>query len=375
MAPLTFLLLLIAQVFLYVDPGIALPLEKEHEYKLHEKRGSSEIGGWQRIRRVDSDAIVPLRIGLTQTNLDAGYDRLMSVSDPNSSNFGTYLTASEVHDLFSPSAEAVGQVREWLSSSGINGSDIVYSENKGWLALEIPALQVERLFRAEIHEYEHDKYGRLRLGCDEYHVPVHLSEHIDYITPGVKLSHTLRKRSGSGWPGRPHGPWRRPAHHHHRPWPLPPAAHGLPPNLRHCDVNITPHCWRALYHLPRGTINDPANSPGFFEQGDYYSQKDLDLYFQRYAPWVPEGTTPIRQLIDGAKVPVPVKDPDNDGENDLDLQIGFSLVYPTIPTVYQVDDRHYAVKEIAKDNLFNTFLDAVGADLTMRGTIADFFIA
>jgi tripeptidyl-peptidase-1 len=113
------------------------------------------------------------------------------------------------------------------------------------------------------------------------------------------------------------------------------------------------------------TINDPANSPGFFEQGDYYSQTDLDLYFKKWAPWVPVGTPPIRQLIDGAKVPVPVNDSLNTGENDLDLQIGFALVYPTIPTVYQVDDRHYAPKEIARINLFNTFLDAVRAALTM----------
>lgn len=220
------------------------------------------------------------------------------------------------------------------------------------------------LFRTEIHEYEHQESGHLRLGCDEYHVPAYLSEHIDYITPGVKLSHNLRKRGGAGWRHRPHPPrrpWRKPVPHHHGPWPLPPAAHGLPPDLRHCGINITPPCLRALYNLPLGTIDDPANSPGFFEQGDYYAQEDLNLYFKHYVPQIPNGTEPIRKLIDGAEAPVPLHDPTNTGEADLDLQIGFSLVYPTIPTVYQVDDKHYAVNEVAKDNLFNTFLDAVSS--------------
>lgn len=363
MAFLTVLLVLAAEVLQY---GSALPFGAETEYKLHEKRHQPTDGAWRQNRRVEPDAIIPLRIGLTQANLDAGHDRLMSVSDPSSSSFGKYLTASEVHDLFSPSAKAIAQVREWLISSGIDDGDVIHSENRGWFALEVPAVHVERLFRAELHEYEHDASGSLRLGCDEYHVPAHLSEHIDYITPGVKLSHTLRKRNGPGWPGHPHRPWRHPVPHHHGPWPLPPAAHGLPPDLRHCGVNITPPCLRALYHLPLATVDDPANSPGFFEQGDYYAQEDLDLYFKHYAPQVPNGTMPVRRLIDGAKTPESVNSPYVTGESDLDLQIAFSLVYPTVPTVYQVDDKHYAVKEIARINLFNTFLDAVSVHLPTR---------
>ena len=127
--------------------------------------------------------------------------------------------------------------------------------------------------------------------------------------------------------------------------------------------HITPACLRALYGIPLGKVNDPANSPGFFEQGDYYSQTDLDLQFKHYATRVPVGTEPIRKLIDGAKVPVPADSPLNTGESDVDLQIAMPLIYPTIPTVYQVDDQHYSPKEVARVNLFNTFLDAVSADI------------
>lgn len=45
------------------------------KHVVHEKR---ELEGkdWVKGARIDSDAIIPMRIGLTQTNLDKGYDYL-----------------------------------------------------------------------------------------------------------------------------------------------------------------------------------------------------------------------------------------------------------------------------------------------------------
>jgi hypothetical protein len=48
------------------------------KYTLHEKR-SSPSRLWKRSERADRDAILPLRIGLTQNNLDDGYAHLMAV--------------------------------------------------------------------------------------------------------------------------------------------------------------------------------------------------------------------------------------------------------------------------------------------------------
>ena len=47
-------------------------------YALHEKR-SSTPRLWRRGNRVDGDAILPIRIGLTQNNLENGYAYLMDV--------------------------------------------------------------------------------------------------------------------------------------------------------------------------------------------------------------------------------------------------------------------------------------------------------
>jgi tripeptidyl-peptidase I len=45
----------------------------------HEKRCASHASRWRRSARVDSDAVLPIRIGLTQNNLDNGYAYLMDV--------------------------------------------------------------------------------------------------------------------------------------------------------------------------------------------------------------------------------------------------------------------------------------------------------
>jgi tripeptidyl-peptidase-1 len=47
-------------------------------YALHEKRSSSPRL-WARGERVDGDAILPIRIGLTQNNLEDGHIHLMDV--------------------------------------------------------------------------------------------------------------------------------------------------------------------------------------------------------------------------------------------------------------------------------------------------------
>ena len=343
----------IGGLLLLVTSSLASPVITHVQ---HEKRSPKE-SLWERKARVQADAIIPLRIGLVQTNLEKGYEHLLSISNSESPRYGQHFSMDEVHSLFAPTRDTVDAVQSWLLSSGIKGDDIVHSDNKGWLALDVPASSVEHLFQTTIHEYEHRDSGALRLGCEEYDLPSQLVEHIDYITPGVKLSALVKKRTARTD--------RRAKHPQLSPLQarssaeLTAAQASLPPDLRHCDTNITTQCIRALYDIPVATLCDPANAPAFFEQGDYYSQKDLNIFFQNFAPWIPKGTKPTLALIDGAKDPYPSNSKFVAGEADGDIEISFGLVYPTVPIVYQVDDQHYATHEIQLLNLFNTFLDAV----------------
>lgn len=73
----------------------------------------------------------------------------------------------EVHDLFAPIEDHVQTIKEWLQRSGIDGSRIVHSDNKGWLAFDATTEEAERLFRTEYYEHEHSQSDRVRVGCDE----------------------------------------------------------------------------------------------------------------------------------------------------------------------------------------------------------------
>lgn len=234
------------QLAVLVASSLAFPTSN---HVVHEKR-DRPLGNPR--QRLDPEAIIPIRIALRQSNLHLGHDRLMDVSHPASPNFGKHLSAEEVHDLFAPAEASVNAVKDWLMSSGLGESDILHYENKGWLAIDVPASRAEELLNTKYYEFQ--RSGSHRIGCDEYSVPAHLSEHIDFVKPGIKLSAPMKKRNvkrgSAGWPvgGRPGWPvggrpgWPRPPHLPPNPWPhwKPPGhAHGLPPDLRNCGVNIT----------------------------------------------------------------------------------------------------------------------------------------
>jgi len=101
--------------------------------------------------------------------------------------------------------------------------------------------------------------------------------------------------------------------------------------LSTCDQFISPECIRALYQIP-ATPEYPDgiplanNSLGIFEESDYYSQLDLDLFFANFTPYIPQGTHPVPAFIDGAFAPLPLEG--IGPESDLDFELAYPLIYP-----------------------------------------------
>jgi tripeptidyl-peptidase-1 len=95
---------------------------------------------------------------------------------------------------------------------------------------------------------------------------------------------------------------------------------------------------------------------GIFEEGDFYDQEDLNLFFQKYTPYIPQGTHPTPNFVDGAEAPVNVSE--GGGESTLDFELAYPLLYPQKLVLYQTDDINYATKN-PTEGAFNTFLDAI----------------
>jgi tripeptidyl-peptidase-1 len=230
--------------------------------------------------------------------------------------------------MYAPAEETIQAVRTWLISSGIPASQIIHSDNKGWIAMDIPAWRAEELFQTAYHEHVHSS-GAVRVGSDEYYLPEHIREHVDYITPGIKLSASLKKskvkRTASLKGQHTPGPKKSSPSHHD--WTPPSGSGSLPSDVQNCGVNITIACLKALYDIPDSSYKDDVNVMGLYESGDVYAQEDLNSYFAAYAPYVPQGTHPALDSIDGGQAPVTPDSDYNTGESDIDMDIAFSLIH------------------------------------------------
>ena len=82
-----------------------------------------------------------------------------------------------------------------------------------------------------------------------------------------------------------------------------------------------------------------------------FLQGDLDLFFANFSTRQVQ-RTPTTDLIDGAVVQTEEEGFDFNGESDLDLEYGMTLVNPQKVTLYQVGD-------LVEGASFNNFLDAI----------------
>jgi len=109
--------------------------------------------------------------------------------------------------------------------------------------------------------------------------------------------------------------------------------------------------------VPLPTTAHPGNTLGIFENGDFYAQEDLDLYFTNFTSNIPNGTHPILASIDGGVAPVPVTEAG--GESALDLELSFPLLYPQLVTLFQTDDINYSNGNLSVPGIYNDWLDAI----------------
>lgn len=308
-------------------------------HSLHEKR--SEIPpGWERLDTLDRRAVLPLKIGLAQSNLDKGWEWLNDVSHPSSPNYSKHWTPEQVARAFSPSDESLDAVRSWLSSSGIASDRLTQSRSLSWLEFEASVGEAEELLKTKYHVYEHGQSGQLHVASEEYSVPSHLKEHIDIITPTVHFDVKVKPRKsnpelagrdessdvrkGLGWPGS---------------GSLPKGGRRLGPNgplhgkklreeLAMCDEYITPDCLRALYQFPINHKLNKDNSYGIVEYTPQaYVPGDLDLFFANFSKHQ-VGDRPILDSVDGGVVQQNSMGFEYNGESDLDLEYAMALVYP-----------------------------------------------
>ncbi|KAH7908107.1 peptidase S8/S53 domain-containing protein [Hygrophoropsis aurantiaca] len=324
---------------------------------LHEKR-SSLPRGWSVARQPAPLARLPLRFALKQRNINEIGTYLSDVSHPRSPNYGQHWTAGDVARMFAPSEEAIETVSGWLSDNGVDSSRIRVSKNGGWVEVEDASVEeAERLMNTQYNIYSHAT-GQEHVACEAYHLPEHVSTHVDFVLPSVHFDARLTKRSGGdggrasdiGQPGVGIKPKTTG------------AVTKTVGEIEQCAEYITPVCLRALYGLDYEPVATDKNSYGIVEYTpEAYLKSDLEMFAMNYSTDL-IGKYPYQVSIDGGYQQMEDMGFEYNGEPDLDLQYGMTLVTgKQLVTLYQAGD-------MVEGASFNNFLDAIdGTYCTFEG--------
>lgn len=346
-------------------------------YVLHEKRDGLPPG-WGHAEELHGSTILPMKIGLTQANLDKAEEYLMEISHPDSPNFGQHWSAKQIAETFAPTQDTVDSVMFWLESNGIAPERISRSQSLGWLHLDATVEEAEQLLKTKYHLYTHKSSGKPQVACSEYHVPGHISPHVDFITPTVHFDTRVHmsqkeqagkvKRAPTSTAAAGHPVKTKAALGVGNPNSGSLPKKGININiksiideLQNCNKYITPNCLRALYAFPPGISANEQNSYGIVEYTPQsYLQGDLDLFFANFSTRQVQ-RTPTLDSIDGGAPQTTNEGFQYNGESDLDLEYAMTLVNPQKVTLYQVGD-------FVEGASFNNFLDAIdGSYCTFEG--------
>ncbi|KAF5868249.1 putative subtilisin-like protein [Botrytis fragariae] len=361
---------------------------EEKVHVVHEKR-SSPPPKWKRSARLHPQAVIPVRIGLTQQNLHRAEEFINQVSHPESPLYGQHWSASKIADMFAPSRETVEVVRTWLHEAGIAPERVRVSKGGAWISFNATTEEAEGLLRTRYFVWEHEEGGR-HVACGEYSVPSGVSAHVDFVTPGVAFD----GRVGGG------GGRKQVRQERDLPEPLkalnrraeevkrrrrdgmgagigmgvgdtkPVGKMGSPEDasnpkqgadvknalmtLANCDTMITTACLQALYNFPPGSKSATNNTLGVVEYTPQaFLQTDLNMWFDQFSP-NQANKVPIVDLIDGAVVQQTNQSFAFNGESALDLEFAMALINPQQVTVFQVGD-------LVEGGSFNNFLEAIDA--------------
>ncbi|KAI1111587.1 peptidase S8/S53 domain-containing protein [Nemania sp. NC0429] len=316
---------------------LAAPSPSRHV--VHEKR-DSKPHLWEKRDRASPSQVLPIRIGLRQRNLEHAERYIYEVADPTSPNFGKHWTAEEVANTFAPSTATKNAILGWLVESGIERPRISLSKGHNWVQFDGTVEEAERLFSTKYWHYQHVENGGVRLAVDEYSLPEHVQQHVDFVMPTVQLDGLkpiANTNHGRGMTAIiPQG-----------------ASLGSLP----CGTLITIECLRKLYKFPVGKTAVKGNKIGIAEWADYLYEPDLPIFFKNFTkPQIPLKTKPEFVAIDGGlRANLTTVSQGSGIEAALDVQSAYSIIHPQQVRYYQIGDGI----NVDSVGTFNIFLDAL----------------
>lgn len=343
--------------------------QRTSRHVVHEEMSRS-LSAWGKSHRIHQTSTLPVRIGLTQQNLHRAEEFIYDVAHPESPNYGRHWSPEKVVDMFKPKKESVAAVMQWLESEGIHPKRIKLSASKTWLTFNATVREMEQMLKTEYHVFKHEASSSARhVACEKYHIPEHLVEHIDVVTPTVHFDQRVGHDRTNQYKEMPEDAVEELKKRQLAKREIPvtgivgrPTDASNPKqgadifnammDLSQCNTMITPECLRALYKIPQGSTASNNNTLGIVEYTPQaFLQSDLDMFFKDFST-KQRGKAPIVTLLDNAIVQTQNQSFNFNGESALDLEFAMALIFPQQANVFQVGDTIQGAS-------FNNFLDGI----------------
>ncbi|XP_040195850.1 tripeptidyl-peptidase 1 [Rana temporaria] len=243
------------RILLLVVLGVDLAVGEGWVY-LEPEQSLRAPDGWTQTDRLSGDESVILTFALKQQNVEKLQDLVGRVSDPDSPQYGHFLSLEDLRALLQPSLDTLRTVRTWLGKHGVQQCDSVQTGD--FLQCEMPVSTAEVLLPGvKFHRYVNGDRSVVR-SASHYSLTPDLAEHIDFVGglhrfPPVRKS--LRRRENK--------------------------VVGINEGFH---LGVTPSVLRERYNLTSSdTGSHPNNSQAcaqFLEQ--YFSQGDLAEFMKLF---------------------------------------------------------------------------------------------
>ena len=259
----------------------------------------------------------------------------LSVSDPDSNNYGRYLTIEDINKLVAPSDKSLQSVEGWLAENGVSKDQLSYSPAKDWIQVSLPVSKVESLLDTKYSVYQHEDGTKL-VRTPQYSLPLQLHDDIDLVVPTNTFLNTKRVKTSFNPKERRDSPK---------------AAHNIAPGLASrqtaassaanvsgvCNAtHVTPTCLRTVYE----TINYTPQVPGknMVALTDYLQESnnrsDTRLFLEKYRPEAVSAADSFKFEVIGNGSTSQAPTTEFDVEGNLDVQTLIGIDWPTPLTAF-----------------------------------------
>ncbi|KAH9913294.1 family S53 protease [Fomitopsis serialis] len=265
--------LLLALLF----PVISWGTPMRRSMQVQESR-TSPPSGYTVTGSATPDAVLTLRLALTQSDYTGLVDALYDVSTPSSASYGAYLSKEDVEAYMAPTAASTSAVNAWLAENGLQATTLSSAGN--WLSVQMPVSKADELLDAEFSVFTHSTTGKQAvLG------------HLDLVHPTVSFPNPYSHMPITDF-----------------------SSSGLTSEVSTgpCNIDlVTPACLQWLYGIP--TTPEEA---------------DLMTFLEEHRPDIKPTTTWTLVTLDGGSDPQSPNDAGIEANLDTQYTIGLATGVP-----------------------------------------------